>query len=385
MPARIDSSLPAAASVAGVAGDRPIPVFKNVQALRAVAALLVVLLHMGLPDLGIDTMFADGHNWLAGFGLFGEFGVDVFFVISGFVMLVSTWNLIGTPKAGATFFLRRAIRIYPPYWLALLPVLGIYFFARTQFMRGHAVSLRDMFASLFLYPNPTAKLLHPVAWTLVYEMTFYVIFAIIISFNRRYLNLGIAVWACAQVLLFVAFARSSNPYLGYAAHTIPLEFLLGMLVGIAYVKGKLRLGRVIFSLGILAAVAAWIGNPWPIMEQFEPARLLFYGLPAALLVYGAVAIESNRGIVAPLWLVAAGNASYAVYLWHFLLIDGLHRLFVRLQLRGTLWHLGGEVAALATILAVGALIFRFFERPVTSRLNRALKNLGRSRETLARR
>jgi peptidoglycan/LPS O-acetylase OafA/YrhL len=122
---------------------------------------------------------------LKSFAVFGNAGVDLFFVISGFIMVATTWNLLGSGRASVSFILNRIARIYPAYYLALLPVVGIFVFKRDSFMTGHSLANTDVLASIFLYPQPLHKVLLGISWTLVWEMTFYIVFALMMTQPRE--------------------------------------------------------------------------------------------------------------------------------------------------------------------------------------------------------
>jgi len=114
------------ADVAPVSVGATPKVLKNVQALRAVAALLVVLDHVNTLLVHSDP---NAKTLLSSFGYFGGFGVDLFFAISGFIMVTTNWNAFERPRAGVTFLLRRIARIYPPYWIVLVPIALAYLVA----------------------------------------------------------------------------------------------------------------------------------------------------------------------------------------------------------------------------------------------------------------
>ena len=91
----------------------------NIQALRAVAALMVVVVHA----YAVESTYLPGRPWTTPFHVLGTYGVDLFFVISGTVMVASTAGWFGKPGSPLRFLTRRATRIYPPYWIVSALVL----------------------------------------------------------------------------------------------------------------------------------------------------------------------------------------------------------------------------------------------------------------------
>ena len=139
--------------------------FVNVQGLRALAALLVLGLHVNVLEIRFT-----GNPFLNAFSPIGNWGVDLFFVISGFVMITSTWNDFGTPAISWRFFLRRLTRIYPPYLVILFPIALLYIVAPTMVNDAQAIK-PNVIASFLMLPQAGFGLL-VVGWTLVYEMFF---------------------------------------------------------------------------------------------------------------------------------------------------------------------------------------------------------------------
>lgn len=336
--------------------------FSTVQALRAVAALLVVLLHaLQMWGERVDNL-APGVAWEN-----GAAGVDIFFVISGFVMVISSQGLMRRPSGWWVFLRHRLIRIVPLYWimtsLKLLAVVLLGGLAiRTQLDIDY-VTRSYLFLPVLDGTGKFRPLL-PVGWTLTFELLFYLLFALALALRVGVLRvLGPALAIIAVVALFRSAAWPAWTIL---ADTIVLEFLFGVLLGKAVVAGQ--------RLGIASATLLFVGGFLAILmlpPASDVARVLVWGLPAAALVSGAVFMEPIAGGALPGWLLRLGDASYAIYLSHGLVLPAIGILIVEAGLSG----LVGEFAAIFLCLllssAAGLLLHVYLERPMTAWLRKS--------------
>ena len=329
-----------------------------IQALRAYAALGVTLFHISV-NLGV--------HWGVAWPQFtlGAAGVDLFFAISGFVMVHSAAPLFAQGSGPRIFMRRRLARIVPLYWAAtLLMALAV-----------PVYSLREAAYSFLFVPfvKRSGELgpIHPLGWTLNYEMLFYVIFAATMVWPLRR-----AVPAATAVLVglvaFGALVRPEAPSLRFWTDPIVLEFAFGMWIAVAYRAG-LRLRRVTAN-GLVAAGCALALLYGP--EEYPALRVLGWGLPMALVLAGATLRQPAEGALTRLF-ARLGDASYSLYLLHFVLLLAWSRL----------WVLAGWDAAAAPVLYAASILaiataaslvtFRWFELPVTRTL--AAGRWGRSR------
>jgi exopolysaccharide production protein ExoZ len=256
----------------------------SIQVLRAIAAIGVVLVHAG-----IDFNYW-GHasiNW----HIRGAAGVDLFFVISGFVMVYISKPHFGQGDTWMTFILRRIIRIVPLYWLVTT------FYA---FSGGHP--LHQIISSYLFIPDVEgAPPLLAQGWTLRYEMFFYLLFSMCLVFPLR-----MAVAIVCGMLVVLVLARV--PFYGAP---LVLEFSLGALVGWAYCEG-LRMPRWMalgcMAVGFIAVIAQ--------ADHSEHFRLIEWGVPATLIVAGATLTKPLLQGAASGWASRIGDSSYALYLIH---------------------------------------------------------------------
>jgi exopolysaccharide production protein ExoZ len=289
---------------------------RSVQTLRAVAALAVVSVHAGLGELGTA-------------------GVDLFFVISGFII-----GKVMVGRSAVEFARDRLWRIYPIYWVALLP--WIYF---------HAIAFGldpvRIFASVTLWPI-IGEFYTPylaVGWTLCFEMLFYGGATLAIVTGR-----GREIILCALALV-TAGLLVTNPLLNFVGSPMILEFLFGL--AIAKVRPRWQWGVPLAAVALLvwaASPAADLATPPVGPSQWTVLlRVMWWGLPAAALVYGALSLEKFARHRSLDFAVAVGDSSYSLYLVHVL----------AMVMSGMLGLAGIIAATLA-----GLALHRYVEKPL---------------------
>lgn len=328
----------------------------NIQALRAVAALLVVIGHsahetqsiaaaVGRP--AVDLSFA---NW--------GFGVDIFFVISGFIMVYTSADLFGRPGAWRLFLTRRIIRIVPLYWLLTTALLAGALIA-PGLLNVPIGDWRHVLASYLFIPSlripGEIRPVMALGWTLNMEMFFYALFAgaLLLPFRYGMIALSAAIGAFAAIGLVY---RPEQVQLAFWTQSIILEFLFGCLLAVAYLKGA-RLAPPV------AVALALFGLAGMFKTAGEPAlpEALRWGVPALLVVAGA-ALCAGSTWRPMLWLAIVGDASYSLYLVHPFVLRPFRSLWTHLI--GGALPLGlyivvaGLVATLASLL-----VYRWIERP----------------------
>jgi peptidoglycan/LPS O-acetylase OafA/YrhL len=341
-----------------------------VQALRALAAMSVAFSHTAANGLqlvpsasGLAWLYHDANPWNG--------GVDVFFVISGFVITLSSQSLFGRNGATWTFLGRRLARIVPLYWaMTTLFLLTMVLLPSTiQSSKGQTGSLLYILASYLFIPaarpdGVVAPILQ-LGWSLNFEMFFYLVFAPFLRFTKTTATISVAVLLAGFVLLGQTGILPGT-ILNYWAEPIILEFCAGMFLA-------LLPGRVTLSTGVRVALTiaavAWFAACPPWSRDFSR------GIPAVALVIAAVT-GPQEGALPKLeaWLVRLGDASYALYLVHpFAMRVGA---VIWTHLRAHLGHPGliWVYVVLCLIAAqVAALwLHRAFERPVTSQVRQWL-------------
>jgi peptidoglycan/LPS O-acetylase OafA/YrhL len=347
---------------------RPSPPLLSLQVLRAVAALLVLLHHAGYDADAIAARTGATPFGLDRFVDLG-FGVHLFFVISGFIML-RTARGHGSARGALMFMGRRILRVVPLYWLlTALTLLGA---AVAPGLLNGAPGGVAWVAGSFLFV-PVARgngAVNPVlgqGWTLDYEMFFYALFALSMPLPRR---AALAALAAALVGLVALGRTIVPPFAAVAVWTdgLLLEFLFGLGLGVAAERGW-RLGPAAATLAVSAGALGAVALG-PLSGRFDGlAPWLREGVPAALAVGGCVLGPRWGASRAVLALALLGDASYSLYLSHPFAV----------RLLGAAWKGTMPAAAppwvyllSACAAAVGGalLLHRFVERPMTEALQR---------------
>jgi len=288
----------------------------------------------------------------------GSAGVDLFFVISGVVIALST-----PPEMSIRdFLLRRFIRIYPLYWVALAAWVAFWFGA------GGVYSAADIIRSALLVPD-LSRVWIPVylpAWTLVFEVFFYAVFALCMLTGRFARPL------CGVVLVAVAlkFAQPGNEQIYFGLAMLLLEFVAGMLIAAAVSRGWVP-GRKLGAFLIAVALVWFAVNATPT----QMPREIYWGIPAVLLVYGVLAFEKLPFLRSTAALFG-GNASYAIYLAHFTVIQAVFVIANRIGFPPEAHRVAVAAIAILAALAIGALLYLGVDRPLQSRLRAMLLQHG---------
>jgi len=245
----------------------------------------------------------------------GYSGVDLFFVISGFIMVFVTTD---AASSAWNFFRMRIIRIVPLYWLFNFATAALLLTFPRLFQTA-AFTLPHFLLSLFFIPHlspavpPSISPFILLGWTLNYEMFFYVVFALAIAVSvARRVPLTIAVLAMLTALGPLSVFDGS-PAWEFYSNNIVLEFVFGMMLAGLFLNGVLhRLGASAGGILIALGAAGLILGSY----HMELARALVFGVPAALIVAGALSMESSRVVPKVQPFLLLGDASYSIYLAH---------------------------------------------------------------------
>jgi peptidoglycan/LPS O-acetylase OafA/YrhL len=345
------------------------PLLTNIQILRFFAAFAVLIGHAG-------DLFMPSAAYLKSIPWSG--GVDIFFVISGFVMTYLTQGQFGRPGAPKAFLIRRIIRIVPPYWLfTTMMVAAVLLFS--DHVRNTTLSMGSVLTSYLFAPWPRISdgQLNPLlsqGWTLNYEAFFYLAFAAALLFRR-------GLWWLAGGFLLLVAAHPLIPAelfaLAFWSNPIILEFLGGVGLALLFLRGH----RLSWwgSLGLAALAVAF----FLLTEPVEPSafrRIIHVGLPA-LMLCASLALAPEPAEPGPIRraLVSGGDSSYTLYLSHTFTLNAA---VIAWQVSGIGMPIPAMAAAMIVSIAAAALIYRWIERPMTDALH-SLTGSARARGVAA--
>lgn len=444
---------------------------QSIQVLRGLAAFIVMVFHIRGAEAQLILKGGGTELPLVG-GLFtnGYLGVDLFFVISGFIMVFVASASPASPRTVGEFLLARFARIYPVWWLFaavmtvyLLAAYGLTGLGETgQPAVGRGIPPAEYLVKSFLLAPQSEYPVLAVGWTLVHEIHFYLVFGLILLAPARWRPWLLAVWAGLVITgaLMGLSAPVGATLLQLATHPMSLEFILGAAAGYLVTSGRRWRPGLVTAIAVFWLMFAAFFHGADTAFTLLWGRVLWFGLPCALLVYGFASLDvsARLGVLAPviagafagavifqsyglptpspdavrlqasLIAIAGGAAvclaaclaglvisrrpgglpgfllaparlmktgaatigdwSYALYLSHVFIVQGLQRVFARLAElpggAGRFFDVAGDgrtgnitylAACIVCALIVSWLAYRFFELPMTrqaGKLRRAM-------------
>jgi peptidoglycan/LPS O-acetylase OafA/YrhL len=323
-----------------------------VQAARGIAALLVVVHH------------AAEKGWILSAGALisfpaGAIGVDVFFMISGFIIYHVTIDKGDRRRA---FITKRAVRIFPMYWALSLVALAV-FLVSPGLVNSNAVRSTDPVGSFLLYPTGRPFLLNN-GWTLTYELLFYALWCLIAMPRPSSRTV-----AWCGVFLISASLLSGISLLPYEVFnfSLLLEFAVGMALAAMFKAGHLRtmpvLGSILLLCGLVSAVlfSSGIHSAYRGFIMAPPALLIFMG---ALLV--------GRFWTRLPSMSRIGDSSYSLYLFHPFMLAWMPFAVRHFGLVGA-WQVGSVVAVFCILSTLASyVVYKVVELPLINGARRLL-------------
>jgi len=333
---------------------------KSIQILRAVAAISVVYSHIAY------SLYAPIPRPIPAFGLFG---VDIFFVISGFVMAM----VVAKGHSARSFAISRLTRIVPLYWI-LTTCLLLLAATKPELLSSTTINLLNYLKSLFFIPyfkeNGSLTPMLTVGWTLNYEMFFYLcMWMSLFVVKRFYIQATIILIILCYV--FASIATTNNVLSSFFGNTQIFEFILGLLLYKTY--GLRQSSNHSPFIPIVIATMTYIFMAYGEMSGFSGNKLLLYGIPSAALVYSVLHLENvftqgNQKVVSILTTIGAG--SYATYLSQLYVIEGVIRIMHLKWSYLDPFSIFGTTFIIMSALIVGHLLYTYIDKPIGSYLKR---------------
>ena len=322
----------------------------GLQMLRAIAAFAVIVRHTLDMSNGSEAgRFSP--DWMT---TSGAAGVDLFFVISGFIMVYVSFPPGQPPDSPMRFIVKRATRIFPLYWICSAAIAAI---CAIGFLKSKHIDLHTILNSILILPGD--KLIY-VAWTLSFEIYFYIAFSICLNFGKMFIT------SVSVILLMISgifFGREiqNSTLADFVSSPLVLEFCFGIVLALLFsASRKWRVPSALGVLGFLIIIVSPIFVPHPDTLS-DASRVIVWGLPATLIAAAfleAKRPQSKAGRVA----VLLGDASYALYLTHVFVMIA-YGWVIKSTFVGGMSQVVFAPAIIFLCLIVGVLTHVFVERP----------------------
>jgi exopolysaccharide production protein ExoZ len=344
----------------------------GLQMLRAVAVILVIWFHLG--------QHLDAHH-LSALPGFNVFGIDIFFVISGFILSLIVLRERRSPGRTVTwdFLKRRFIRIYPIYWVVALLVLA-------RMAHAGVLMQGNYWSAFFLLPSfvsPVGDFIIGYSWTMMFELFFYALLSLILLRTVRW-AIPALIGLLGGLVAIGLLCDIRHPVWIVASNPILLEFVFGAVLALLYARvgARRRIGMALTGLGVCASCWFALHNPSTaatgaqliLADEGVFLRVATWGVCALLLVAGIVFWSPPmHKPLARLWL-QLGNASYSTYVLSALVMEFATRAYfhVRSVEASLLSRTTYEVSLTVLTLAAGYACYAVVEKPLLRMLHNRL-------------
>jgi len=334
--------------------------FDSIQLLRFLAALMVVICHSSF--YAFERLNKEAYVYGE-----GAHGVSLFFVISGFVMVVSSQKLIGVKNSWKEFAVKRIVRIVPIYWIMTTFKLVVMIMAASLVYHSK-LDVIAILKSYFFIPGLNAEQefrpIYGVGWTLNFEMFFYILFCVSLFIRVKPLLFLSTIFV---PLALLSFFRTSNwSDLSFYTDSIVLNFLYGMIAGQLILK-RIRLPFIISIVAIILSLLYIFIPRYGFFSGLVGTDKLIVGILCFFVIWCAASIEPLIKDKIPNWSLYLGGASYSIYLIHPTVSPIAPTLLYRI---GVNYSMLSVVISVTISLASGALFYKYCETPLTKFLSR---------------
>lgn len=347
----------------------------NIQISRGLAALFVLLAH---ANLIIDK------SLFSGFLIIGWSGVDFFFVLSGFIIFYTSQKYFFRPSELKKYFYKRFTRIYPVYWVYTLffffiSYLVFHYMNKSIFSYTENTNFISFLGNILLFPTDVPANIMPilpVAWTLTYEITFYLLFGITFLIKPVFSLILSALWVGIIFAKSYGFLQIDEPAsLAYVLTSERnLEFLMGCFAAwlLNYKKSLVGYSKIILFFGFVFLSFSWVNAYYDYLWMKE-LIIVQFGVPFFCLVLGLALIDTaSKDFSGPVkrFFLLIGDSSYSIYLVHF-------NLIVIFNFIGKKFLVPSEfifIFSVFTSIWIGCLSYLFIEKRIMNNFKKIIFN-----------
>jgi exopolysaccharide production protein ExoZ len=342
---------------------------QSIQILRAFAAIIVLIAHL---EKEIRQAIGSTIVGWTNIEIVGQAGVDIFFVISGFIMVYVTRNLASDYPSAREFMLKRIVRVASIYWILTFITLAISLLAPAAKYHNPTEFFYTIGSFLFI---PFAREdghftpLLGVGWTLNFEMMFYAVFCLVILTAPKWRIATMTTIFVIMTLVGFVIDRSFQPQIWFWTRPIILEFLAGGLIAFAFIRGVVIPTWTAIVMIVVGLVCLQLSGSLEAPVSFD-TRFWAWGGPASLIVAGIVFSRKSPFDFLPSSLAKlaerAGDGSYSLYLVHMFVVRAITLVLERLHLSDALFEILCYVIIIPAALILADILYRTIEIPVNS-------------------
>jgi len=339
-----------------------------IQVLRGIASLLVVFLHTTVNVQGLLNQ-----KFCFNIFAFGGAGVDIFFVLSGFIITHTSVKALRTSGNPFPFLRRRFIRIFPAYWIVITLFLIIQLLFTSFYSAGaYNFSLSNILGTFLLFPNHA--MVNGVSWTLTYELFFYFLFSLAFLIPAKKTAFLLAVFFAIAIIVMYSFgydsAMADNKWLQLLFSPMNTEFIMGIIAAVIVAKIPASAALPFLTAGILLFLGgAVFSDSGYIVTHNVFNRVILFGVGSFFIITGLVKYELQHTVEAHSFLLKLGEASYSLYLLHLPLLVACIKIIAKLGIVNNLIIHCLLFVAIIIICTGSILFFNLIEKPVINKLN----------------
>ncbi len=344
-----------------------------IQLLRGIASILVVLLH-----ITINYQENTGQDFLFGFFKFGGSGVDVFFVLSGFIITHANLRYVEQSSTVVKFLKRRFIRIFPIYWIVITGLLVLQLVLPSFYNTAFDTGFSNILQTYLLLPGHI--MLNGVSWSLTNELFFYLLFMLALLIPNKKITFYLMV---VYFILLIVFALSNqqgiagNAYAEIFLFPMNIEFFLGVFIVLLVNRIPRNWVYPILIGGILLFIVSALLNNSDLTVVSSSSnqalnRVLLFGFPSFLVILALVKMELSKTVKMPDLFLQLGDASYSIYLIHLPIVAAFFKVLAKFNINNSVVLFLLTCLLFIIICVAGIFIYHKIEKPLIKKLNKLL-------------